>query len=77
MNWKKAADAETNPVMKEKNQEKYQQKAALLQKQNEAYNKFCEETGLKKQHDRIRIAKWDRKQAAMARAAARKYNASQ
>ena len=77
MNWKKAADAETDPVMKEKNQEKYQQKAALLQKQNEAYNKFCEETGLKKQHDRIRIAKWDRKQAAMARAAARKYNASQ
>lgn len=73
MNWKKAADVETDPVRKAQIEEKYQQKAALLQKQNEAYNNFCKETGLKKQNDRIRIAKWDRKQAAQARAAARKY----
>ena len=74
MNWKKAADAETDPATKAKSEEKYQQKAALLQKQNKAYNKFCEETGLKKQHDRIRIAKWDRKQAAQARAAAKRWD---
>lgn len=72
MNWKKAADVETDPVRKAQIEEKYQQKAALLQKQNEAYNNFCKETGLKKQNDRIRIAKWDRKQAAQARAAAKK-----
>lgn len=52
----------------------YQRKAALLQKQNEAYNKFCEENGLTRRADRISIAKWDRKQAAKARAAAKRYN---
>ena len=52
----------------------YRRKSALLQRQNEAYNQFCEENGLKKQSERIRIAKWDRKQAAQARAAAKRYN---
>lgn len=55
---------------------KYQKKAALLQQQNKAYNQYCEDTGLKKQSDRISIAKWDRSQAAKATAAARKYYAS-
>ena len=52
----------------------YQRKAALLQRQNAAYNQFCEENGLKKQSERIRIAKWDRQKAAQARAAAKRYN---
>lgn len=52
----------------------YERTAALLQKQNEAYNQFCEENNLKKRSDRIHIAKWDRKQAAQARAAAKSYN---
>ena len=73
MNWKTAMDAETDPSKKAEWEEKYQQKAALLQRQNEAYNQFCEDTGLKKQHDRIHIAKWDRSQAAKARAAAKKW----
>ena len=51
----------------------YQRKAALLQKQNAAYNQYCKENGLKKQSERIAIAKWDRSQAARARAAAKKY----
>jgi hypothetical protein len=46
----------------------------LLQKQNEAYNQFCKDNGLKKQQDRISIAKWTRSEAAKARAAAKKYN---
>ena len=50
------------------------QKAALLQKQNAAYNQFCEDNGLKKQKDRISIAKWNRSEAAKARAAAKRYN---
>ncbi len=61
MNWKTAGD-----------EEMYQRKSALLQKQNAAYNQFCEDNGLKKRADRINIARWDRKQAANARAAARK-----
>ena len=72
MGWKTALDGEDNPVKKAALEEKYQRKAALLQKQNKAYNDFCEETGQKKRSDRIAIAKWDRKQAAQARAAAQK-----
>lgn len=74
MGWKTALDGENDPVRKAALEEKYQQKAALLQKQNKAYNDFCESTGQKKRSDRIAIAKWDRKQAAQARAAAKKWN---
>lgn len=63
MNWKAAGD-----------EEMYQRKAALLQKQNAAYNQFCEENGLKKQSERIRIARWNRSEAAKARAAAKRFN---
>lgn len=54
--------------------EKYERTAALLQKQNEAYNAYCDEKGLKKRSDRISIARWDRSEAAKARAAAKRYN---
>lgn len=50
----------------------YQRKAKLLAKQNKAYNDFCEDNNLKRRAERIAIAQWDRKQAAAARAAARK-----
>ena len=69
-------DGEEDPARKAELEEKYQKKAALLQKQNKAYNEFCESTGQKKRHDRIQIAKWDRKQASQARAAAKKYQKS-
>lgn len=74
MSWRTARDAETDPETRETYEAKYQKKAALLQKQNEAYNQFCEDNGLKKQHDRISIAKWNRSEAAKARAAAKRYN---
>lgn len=74
MDTKTAMDLEEDPSEKAKWEERYQKKAALLQKQNEAYNKFCAENDLKKRSDRISIAKWDRKQAAQARAAAKRYN---
>lgn len=72
MGWRTAAEKETDPAKKEACEKKYQQKAALLQEQNKAYNQFCEETGQKKRHDRIAIAKWNRKEAAKARAAAKR-----
>lgn len=74
MNWKTAMENEKDPVKKAAYEAEYQQKAALLQKQNKAYNDFCKSTGQKKRDDRISIAKWDRKQAAQARAAAKKYS---
>lgn len=58
---------------REKLEREYQKSSALLQKQNKAYNEFCEENGLKKLNERITIAKWDRSQAAKARAAAKRY----
>lgn len=54
----------------------YQRKAALLQKQNAAYKDYCEENNLKQLQDRLSVAQWDRKQAAAARGAARKYQNS-
>ena len=54
-------------------QQSYDRKAHLLQKQNDAYADFCDRNNLKKLQDRLRIAKWDRKQAAEARAAAKRY----
>lgn len=60
------ADEETKPSL----EEQYQKKAKLLQKQNAEYNRFCEENGLKPLQDRLKIAGWDRKQAASATAAA-------
>lgn len=55
-------------------EKEYQKKAALLQKQNAAYNDFCEQTGQKKRSERIQIAKWNRSEAAKARAAAKRYH---
>lgn len=51
----------------------YQKKAALLEKQNKAYNDYCASNNLRTRSDRIKIAKWDRKQASAARGAAKRY----
>ena len=51
----------------------YQRKANLLAKQNKAYKDFCKENDLRPLNERIQIAKWNRKQAADARGAARRY----
>lgn len=72
MNWKAAYDNAENEEVKASVYDSYQKKAVLLQKQNKAYNQFCEENNLKRRADRIAIAKWDRKQAAAATAAARR-----
>lgn len=73
MGLKAAVDSAEDAPVKAELDAAYQRKAALLQKQNQAYNQFCEENGLKRLSDRISIAQWDRKQAASATAAARRY----
>lgn len=62
----------TTPEGKAKAEAAYQKQAALLKKRNEEYNKFCADNDLKRKPERIAIAQWDRKQGAMARAAAKK-----
>ena len=73
MNWDTARQAGQGSFG-ELMEAEYQRKSALLQRQNAAYNQFCEENGLKKQSDRVHIAKWNRSEAAKARAAAKRYN---
>lgn len=74
MAWKASVDNATDERVKYENDLVYQRKAALLQKQNEAYNDFCERNNLKRLSDRLAIARWDRQQAAAARGAATRYN---
>ncbi len=74
MSLKTAVDNAPDEKTKFELDQDYQRKAAILQKQNKAYNDFCEENGLKRLSDRIQIAKWDRQQAAAARGAATRYN---
>ena len=52
----------------------YQRKAALLAKQNNAYQEYCSNNSLKPLQERLQIARWDRKQAAAARGAAQRWN---
>lgn len=51
----------------------YQKKAALLEKQNKAYQEYCKRNKLRPLEERISIARWDRQQAAAARGAAKRY----
>ena len=53
---------------------RYQKKSALLQKQNQDYKDYCKANNLKELHERIAIARWDRRQAAAARGAAQRYH---
>lgn len=73
MGIKTAIDNCQDGDLKEKLKSMYQQKAALLEKQNDAYHTYCGNNDLKPLEDRLQIAKWDRKQAAAARGAAKKH----
>lgn len=73
MGLKTAMDNAKTPETKAEFDLEYQKKAALLQKQNTAYKEYCKENNLKELHDRLNIAQWDRKQAAAARGAAKRY----
>lgn len=68
---KTAMDAAKDPADKAELKAAYQEKARKLREQNKDYRAFCEENDLKPVNERLQIAKWDRKQAASASAAAR------
>ena len=73
MGLKAAADNAPTDEMRDVEDVEYQKKAALLERQNKAYNDFCKENDLRPLQDRLAIAQWDRKQAAAARGAAQRY----
>ena len=73
---KEAVDTAPSEQARFANYMDYQRKSALLAKQNKAYREYCERNNLKLLSDRIQIAKWGRKEASMAREAAKKYKNS-
>ena len=71
---KEAVDGANDDALKFELQQQYDRKAALIRRQNEAYNTFCKDNNLKKLTERLSIAKWNREQAAAANGAATRYN---
>ena len=71
---KTAVDNAKDEALKHDLDMESQKKAALLQKQNKAYNDYCKENNLKKQSERLNTADWNRSQASSARGAATRYN---
>lgn len=54
-------------------QQKLDRKSHTLSQQNKAYQKYCKDNNLKEYAERLKVAKWDRQQAAKAAGAARRY----
>lgn len=54
-------------------QQKLDRKSYTLSKQNKAYKQYCKDNNLKEYTERLKVAKWDRQQAAKAAGAARRY----
>lgn len=54
-------------------QQKLDRKAYTLSQQNKAYKQYCKDNGLKEYAERLKVAKWDRQQAAKSAGAARRY----
>lgn len=77
MGLKTAIDNEKDDKLKFELDQEYQRKSMVLQKRTRNYNEFCEENNLKRLQERLEIAKWDRKQAAAARGAAKRYQNAQ
>ena len=73
MGLKHGLDSATTDEAKALLEKEYQKEAALLQDRNKAYDDFCKDNDLKKKHERITIAKWDRQQAKTARVAANRH----
>lgn len=59
---------------RERFQRRYDRKAATLQRQKATYEQHCKDHDFKQRADRVAVYKWDRSQAAKARAAAKRYN---
>lgn len=57
-------------------QNELDRKSYLLKKQNAQYKEYCDKNNLKQYYERLKIAKWDRQQAAKAAGAAKRYENS-
>lgn len=76
MGMQAAVDGCKDDTLKFTLQQTLDRKSYLLQKQNKEYKDFCEKNDLRSQPERLRIAKWNREQAAKARGAAKRYQSA-
>lgn len=67
---RQAIEGAEDPAAKATLEGEYQKAAKLLEKQNLAYNTFCQNNGLKRLADRIQVAQWTRADAKKSIAAA-------
>lgn len=67
---RQAIEGAEDPAAKATLEGEYQKAAKLLEKQNLAYNAFCQNNGLKRLTDRIQVAQWTRADAKKSIAAA-------
>lgn len=68
---RKAVDGAEDATVKAALEDKYTKAAKLLERQNLAYNAFCQENNRKRLADRIQVAKWTRDDARKSIAAVR------
>lgn len=68
---RKAIESAEDTKLKATLEGEYTKAAKLLERQNLAYNSFCQDNNLKRLADRIQIAQWTRADAAKSIAAAR------
>lgn len=72
-NLQTAIDNSGDERLKYELQNQLDRKAYTLKRQNKEYQQYCESNGLKEYAERLKVAKWDRRQAAKAAGAARRY----
>lgn len=75
-NLQTAVDACRDEQAKFELQQKLDRKSCTLSQQNKAYKKYCKDNNLKEYAERLKVAKWDRQQAAKAAGAARRYQSA-
>lgn len=68
---RQAVESAEDTKVKATLEDEYTKAAKLLERQNLAYNSFCQDNNLKRLADRIQIAQWTRADAAKSIAAAR------
>ena len=72
-NLQTAIDNSGDERLKYELQNQIDRKAYTLKRQNKEYQQYCKDNGLKEYAERLKVARWDRQQAAKAAGAARRY----
>ena len=68
-----AIDNSGDDKLKFELQQNLDRKAYTLKRQNKEYQQYCKDNGLKEYAERLKVARWDRRQATKTAGAARRY----